>query len=164
MSSSDAGANATAPGPAGPGGPPLDLSKLPHDSLQANIVFAAVICWLISFGAVIARFYTRRVIVRVVGATDWCILVACVRITKPLPLARGLSLTSLARRADTFALQLLSLGVTIAIIMGKSCDSCLVRHGARQSSILCPESGVLMYHFGAQRSSSAWALTSGTSL
>jgi NO-binding membrane sensor protein with MHYT domain len=53
--------------------------SLPHDSLATNIIVAASVCWAIAAVFVALRFYTRVAIIKVVGASDWCILVALVR-------------------------------------------------------------------------------------
>lgn len=64
---------------AGPAGaPPVDPALLPHDSLQANIICAVIITWVISAVFVAARFYTRYYLVRVIGLTDWFLLLSLV--------------------------------------------------------------------------------------
>lgn len=69
--------------------PPAPLpSDLPHDSLKPNIVASSAICWVIAAFFVGLRFYTRGVIIHVIGWSDWSILVALVRRTChgwPLP-------------------------------------------------------------------------------
>lgn len=49
-----------------------------HDSLRPNIYASSVICWLIAAILVGLRLYTRGVIIRVLGPTDWSILAALV--------------------------------------------------------------------------------------
>ncbi|KAK4223447.1 hypothetical protein QBC38DRAFT_487658 [Podospora fimiseda] len=57
--------------------PPPD-PNLPHDSLKTNIIVSAAVCWFIALFFVILRFYTRGVIIRVLGGSDWAILVALI--------------------------------------------------------------------------------------
>ncbi|KAK3392729.1 hypothetical protein B0H63DRAFT_515948 [Podospora didyma] len=71
----------TSPSPSSlppPPPPPLLPFDLPHDSHQNNIYASSVICWAIAAVFVALRFYTRGVIIRVLGPTDWCILTALV--------------------------------------------------------------------------------------
>jgi hypothetical protein len=57
-----------------------DLSLLPHDSRQDDIIACVVVTWLIGAAFVAARFYTRLAINgSVIGASEWTILAACVR-------------------------------------------------------------------------------------
>ncbi|KAK3693354.1 hypothetical protein B0T22DRAFT_496179 [Podospora appendiculata] len=58
--------------------PPALPPNLPHDSRQVNIIAASVICWVIAAVFVALRFYTRGVIIRVIGWTDWSILLALI--------------------------------------------------------------------------------------
>ena len=53
-------------------------SERAHDSLRPNIYASTVICWLIAALFVGLRLYTRSVIIRVLGPTDWSILTALV--------------------------------------------------------------------------------------
>ncbi|EGZ76112.1 hypothetical protein NEUTE2DRAFT_153137 [Neurospora tetrasperma FGSC 2509] len=53
-------------------------SERAHDSLRPNIYASTVICWLIAALFVGLRLYTRSVIIRVLGPTDWSILAALV--------------------------------------------------------------------------------------
>ncbi|KAL1836806.1 hypothetical protein VTJ49DRAFT_4634 [Mycothermus thermophilus] len=63
--------------PSPPAGPPMpSWESLPHDSLQTNIIVAASVCWSIAAVFVALRFYTRGVIIRVVGWSDWSVLLA----------------------------------------------------------------------------------------
>lgn len=55
-----------------------DYDSVPHDSLQANVYAATVICWVIAAIAVALRFYSRGVIIRVLSWSDWCILLALI--------------------------------------------------------------------------------------
>lgn len=71
--------NSTSSSSGGPeAGPSIDPSTMPHDSLQANVMFAAVITWLISVAFTAVRFYTRCAIVRATTTSDWCILASVV--------------------------------------------------------------------------------------
>lgn len=56
----------------------VDVSKLPHDNIQPNIIACAVVTWVIAAVFVALRFYTRGLIIRVLGWTDWCIFLALV--------------------------------------------------------------------------------------
>ncbi len=60
---------------------PLDPA-LPHDSLKPNIIIACALCWWIAAFFVGLRFYTRGVIIRVLGWSDWSILLALVCLTR----------------------------------------------------------------------------------
>ena len=53
-------------------------SNLPHDSLKLNIILSSTICWFIAAFFVGLRFYTRGVIIRVLGWSDWSIFLALV--------------------------------------------------------------------------------------
>ncbi|KAK3900077.1 hypothetical protein C8A05DRAFT_17579 [Staphylotrichum tortipilum] len=59
-----------------PTGPPQPA--LPHDSLKPNIIIACALCWWIAAFFVGLRFYTRGVIIRVLGWSDWSILLALI--------------------------------------------------------------------------------------
>ncbi|KAK3382149.1 hypothetical protein B0T24DRAFT_518844 [Lasiosphaeria ovina] len=63
------------PGAPPPYGNPADLA---HDSRQANIYAAAVLCWAISALFVALRFYTRGFLIRVLGPSDWSILLSLI--------------------------------------------------------------------------------------
>ncbi|KAK4182860.1 hypothetical protein QBC35DRAFT_140048 [Podospora australis] len=65
-------------GPPPPGAPPLLPPDLPHDSLKINIIVAATVCWFIAALFVALRFYTRGVVIKVIGGSDWSILVALI--------------------------------------------------------------------------------------
>ncbi|KAK4154683.1 hypothetical protein C8A00DRAFT_32503 [Chaetomidium leptoderma] len=52
--------------------------NLPHDSLKMNIIIASAICWIIAAFFVTLRIYTRGFIIRVLGASDWSILLALI--------------------------------------------------------------------------------------
>ncbi|KAK3986059.1 hypothetical protein QBC44DRAFT_352606 [Cladorrhinum sp. PSN332] len=68
-----------APIPSGEGPSPPQLPpNLPHDSLKINIIVSAAVCWFIALFFVIIRFYTRGVVIRVLGGSDWSILVALI--------------------------------------------------------------------------------------
>ncbi|KAK4202968.1 hypothetical protein QBC40DRAFT_195205 [Triangularia verruculosa] len=60
------------------GAPVIDLASLPHDSLVVNIIASASICWFIAALFVALRFYTRGVLIKVIGGSDWSILVALI--------------------------------------------------------------------------------------
>jgi hypothetical protein len=66
------------PPPPPPGVPPPLPANLPHDSLVLNIILSSAICWWIAAIFVALRFYTRGIIIRVIGASDWSILLALV--------------------------------------------------------------------------------------
>jgi hypothetical protein len=68
-----------APPPPPPAGPPQLPPDLPHDSLKTNIIVSSAICWAIAVFFVALRFYTRGVIIPVLGASDWSVLLALVR-------------------------------------------------------------------------------------
>ncbi|KAL8347491.1 hypothetical protein RB598_001023 [Gaeumannomyces tritici] len=51
---------------------------LSHESQQLGLYFCAGFTWLIGGCFVALRFYTRRQILRILGAADWCILAAWV--------------------------------------------------------------------------------------
>ncbi|KAK3299798.1 uncharacterized protein B0H64DRAFT_313827 [Chaetomium fimeti] len=61
-----------------PGAPPPLPPNLPHDSLQLNIIISSTICWFIAAFFVGLRFYTRGVIIRVLGPSDWSVLLALI--------------------------------------------------------------------------------------
>lgn len=65
--------------PTAAAGPPPLPPDLPHDSLKLNIIISSTICWWIAAFFVGLRFYTRGVIIRVLGWSDWSILLALVR-------------------------------------------------------------------------------------
>jgi hypothetical protein len=67
-----------------PGGLPSLPSDLPHDSLKPNIIVSSAVCWAIAAFFVALRFYTRGVIIHVLGWSDWSILLALVRFKLPL--------------------------------------------------------------------------------
>ncbi|KAK4161108.1 hypothetical protein QBC43DRAFT_100081 [Cladorrhinum sp. PSN259] len=70
-----------APAPTGVEGgglPPPPPPNLPHDSLRINIIVSAAVCWFIALIFVILRFYTRGVVIRVLGGPDWSILVSLI--------------------------------------------------------------------------------------
>ena len=52
--------------------------SLPHDSVKVNIIISSTVCWWIAAFFVALRFYTRGVIIRVLGWSDWSILLALV--------------------------------------------------------------------------------------
>jgi len=57
-----------------------DLSLLPHDTKQDDIIACLVVTWAIGAAFVAARFYTRVAINgSTLGASEWTILAACVR-------------------------------------------------------------------------------------
>ncbi|KAL2192649.1 hypothetical protein P885DRAFT_47254 [Corynascus similis CBS 632.67] len=60
--------------------PPLPPAPedVPHDSLQINIIVASTICWFIAAFFVALRLYTRGFIIRVLGWSDWSILLALI--------------------------------------------------------------------------------------
>ena len=60
-----------------PAGPPAQLEDQ-GTSYQTNIIVCAVITWLIAVAFVAMRFYTRRVLLRVLRWEDWMIVVALV--------------------------------------------------------------------------------------
>ncbi|KAK0732010.1 hypothetical protein B0H67DRAFT_566439 [Lasiosphaeris hirsuta] len=67
------------PGPPPPGPPPFgDPATLAHNSLKANLYASAVVCWAVAAIFVALRFYTRGVVIRVLGPTDWSILAALI--------------------------------------------------------------------------------------
>jgi len=62
--------------------PPMpDPATLPHDSRQPDIWAAAIVTWLISVVFVGLRFYARWFINRILGPTDWVLLLALVCIS-----------------------------------------------------------------------------------
>ncbi|KAL2150964.1 hypothetical protein VTH82DRAFT_6062 [Thermothelomyces myriococcoides] len=61
-----------------PGTLPPAPQDLPHESLQLNIIIASTICWFIAAIFVALRFYTRTVIIHVLGWSDWSILLALI--------------------------------------------------------------------------------------
>ncbi|KAH6853178.1 hypothetical protein B0I37DRAFT_317173 [Chaetomium sp. MPI-CAGE-AT-0009] len=61
-----------------PGAPPPLAPNLPHDSLKLNIIISSTICWFIAAFFVGLRFYTRGVIIRVLGPSDWSVLLALI--------------------------------------------------------------------------------------
>jgi len=61
--------------------PPPDLSQLPHDSKQPDIIACVVLTWAFAFLTVCARFYTKIAISRTrLGASEWLLLAALVRV------------------------------------------------------------------------------------
>jgi hypothetical protein len=66
------------PGAPPPGAPPALPPNLPHDSLKLNIIISSAVCWFIAAFFVSLRFYTRGIIIRVLGPSDWSILLALV--------------------------------------------------------------------------------------
>ncbi|KAK0732455.1 hypothetical protein B0T21DRAFT_290971 [Apiosordaria backusii] len=66
------------PPPPPEGAPVIDFASLPHDSLVVNIIASASICWFIAALFVALRFYTRGVLIKVIGGSDWSILVALI--------------------------------------------------------------------------------------
>jgi hypothetical protein len=66
------------PGAPPPGAPPALPPNLPHDSLKLNIIISSAVCWFIAAFFVSLRFYTRRIIIRVLGPSDWSILLALI--------------------------------------------------------------------------------------
>ncbi len=61
-----------------------DLSKLPHDTKQPDIIASAVVTWLIAAAFVGARFYTRVTINRASpSGSEWCLVASLV--SSPLP-------------------------------------------------------------------------------
>ncbi|KAH6651331.1 hypothetical protein F5144DRAFT_617914 [Chaetomium tenue] len=61
-----------------PGTPPPLPPNLPHDSLKLNIIISSTICWFIAAFFTGLRFYTRGVIIRVLGPSDWSVLLALI--------------------------------------------------------------------------------------
>ncbi|KAM7184490.1 hypothetical protein V8F33_012951 [Rhypophila sp. PSN 637] len=61
-----------------PGGPIPKGPGNDDDDLRPNVIACAVVCFAISAAAVAARFYTRKVLVRTIGAEDWLALAALV--------------------------------------------------------------------------------------
>ncbi|KAM7220160.1 hypothetical protein V8F06_004488 [Rhypophila decipiens] len=62
-----------------PGGPPpLPSGPLDHGDLGPNMLAAAFGTWAIAFVFVALRIWTRAVIVRKVGASDWCIVLSLI--------------------------------------------------------------------------------------
>ncbi|KLU82113.1 hypothetical protein MAPG_01190 [Magnaporthiopsis poae ATCC 64411] len=53
-------------------------AELSHESQQAGLYFCAGFTWLVGGCFVALRFYTRRQVLRILGAADWCILAAWV--------------------------------------------------------------------------------------
>ena len=81
----------------------------PYEDVRPNILAAAFSTWAIALVFVLLRFWTRGRIVRAVGAADWCIAAAVVRLADA-PLSSGIcSLT---------ALQAFSTGFTVSILIG----------------------------------------------
>ncbi|KAK3329169.1 hypothetical protein B0H66DRAFT_15054 [Apodospora peruviana] len=59
--------------------PPMAFPPdLPHDSRVPNIIASGAVCLAISTVFVALRFYTRGFIIRVLGPTDWSILLALI--------------------------------------------------------------------------------------
>ncbi|KAK0630351.1 hypothetical protein B0T17DRAFT_469900, partial [Bombardia bombarda] len=50
----------------------------PHDSRRSNIIVSASVSWVIAALLVVLRFYTRGIVIRVLGPTDWSILLSLV--------------------------------------------------------------------------------------
>ena len=69
----DGGGEDDAPGPA----PQLPAGR-PHDSLQGNVIAAAIVCWTLGAGFVALRIYTRGWIIRALGISDWCMIASVV--------------------------------------------------------------------------------------
>ncbi|KAK0669072.1 hypothetical protein QBC41DRAFT_112500 [Cercophora samala] len=70
--------SSSSPPPPPPGPPVVDFASLAHDSLVVNIIASASICWFIAALFVALRFYTRGVLIKVIGGSDWSILVALI--------------------------------------------------------------------------------------
>jgi hypothetical protein len=65
--------------------PPMLPDPLPVDrSYQADVIACCVICCVIGTVFVALRFYTRRVLLNVLGWEDWFILLAHVRLDSRL--------------------------------------------------------------------------------
>jgi hypothetical protein len=56
--------------------PLVTTGPLPHDNLGPNIIACAAATWTISAIFVGLRFYTRKALLNVLGASDWLILAA----------------------------------------------------------------------------------------
>jgi hypothetical protein len=69
--------------------PPPPPPNLPHDSLKTNIFVSSGICWAIAAFFVGLRFYTRGAIIRVLGSSDWSVLVALVGFDEHLGMLTG---------------------------------------------------------------------------
>ncbi|VBB71378.1 Putative protein of unknown function [Podospora comata] len=76
--SSSSSSSSSSPPPPPPGAPTVDFAGLAHDSLVVNIIASASICWFIAAVFVALRFYTRGVLIKVIGGSDWSILVALI--------------------------------------------------------------------------------------
>ncbi|KAK4646955.1 uncharacterized protein QC761_100170 [Podospora bellae-mahoneyi] len=76
--SSSSSSSSPPPPPPPPGAPVVDFAGLAHDSLMVNIIASASICWFIAALFVALRFYTRGVLIKVIGGSDWSILVALI--------------------------------------------------------------------------------------
>ena len=68
--------------PMGPTGPPFGISG-PERSYSADIIACSVVTAVIGSVFVGLRFYTRGVLLRVLGLEDWLILFAQVRTDVP---------------------------------------------------------------------------------
>lgn len=71
-------------GPMGGSPPPPPSGSLAHDDLGPHILAAGFTTWAIAFICVALRMWTRTVIVKKLGASDWCIVFALVRGRLPL--------------------------------------------------------------------------------
>jgi hypothetical protein len=86
-------------------------AALDTSSRSGSIIACAVSCWVICGLAVVARFYARGRIQRVLGPEDWCVLAAYVSFY--IAKCSGM-------RSDVDRSQLLALGFTVATVYGKS--------------------------------------------
>lgn len=75
-SNSSSSAASAAPSP--PGVPPFPPGDLDTSTQTTGVIAAWVIMTVVAGVTVGLRFYTRRVIIRVLGVEDWMILVAMV--------------------------------------------------------------------------------------
>ena len=100
--------NSTFPGdagpPFGPGAPALDTS-----TKQTGIITAWVVMTVFAAITVGLRFYTRRLIIHVLGIEDWLILAAMVCCRRPEPLFSEIN----------FWLQILGVGSCVGFIRRK---------------------------------------------
>lgn len=55
---------------------PPDPATAPHDNLKANLYACIIICWIVAAIFVGLRFYTRGILIRALGVSDWFILLA----------------------------------------------------------------------------------------
>jgi len=69
----------------GGGGPMMDPSLLPHDSWKVNIIVSSVICYAIAVVFVVARVYTRKVMMRIYDWDDTCLIISLVGPLLPVP-------------------------------------------------------------------------------